>query len=234
MKNFQNIIPFVLFALLISAGICYAQEQNDNGEITKTEKNELVKPTAAEEGIKETPAEKEVTRSQEAPEKETTSEAVVQKPEEQKAAVQQPVLSETVREETRATKEKETEKTTASSERRAAAQQARKSTSSIKNGLLTMTDEQYKFSRIPGLVREKRPGTDSDDTVVELKDQEVSEKGLSKEDAGTSGGLWGMSRETTDFLIKGSLVLLIVVLFILYRMRSRGQNRTVLGSFPKR
>ncbi len=100
------------------------------------------------------------------------------------------------------------------------------------SGLLDVNDEEYRYARIPGMPPVRK--TDSSQAVS--SDEMTAENpSVAQSDAGKdTGGLFGLSKETGDTLTRVALVLLIAVIFILYRFRSRGGGRRVARSYPKR
>ncbi len=71
--------------------------------------------------------------------------------------------------------------------------------------------------RIPGIKLKKE---DNDD-IVSIPDDKA--KGSDEKDK--SKGLFGMSESISEIVTKGSIILLILFIIVLYRMRSRGPGR---------
>jgi hypothetical protein len=93
--------------------------------------------------------------------------------------------------------------------------------------LLPIEDGNYKYSRIPGIQLKETKGASSDDIV------RLSEKSGGDSSGAGKSGLFGMSKSSQDTLVKISILLLIVVIFILYRIRSGRSSRRVFKSFRK-
>lgn len=101
--------------------------------------------------------------------------------------------------------------------------------------LREVDDEDYKYTRIPGFKKDKF-FNHSESSDVKLNNNVVEEeKPVPQSDEDDSEkGLFGLSKQTSDLLTKGSLILFILVILVLYRLRSKGNSRTVLRRFPKR
>jgi hypothetical protein len=93
--------------------------------------------------------------------------------------------------------------------------------------LLPIEDGNYKYSRIPGIQLKEAMGSSSDDIV------RLSEKSPGDSSGAGKSGLFGMSKSSQDTLVKISILLLVVVIFILYRIRSGRSSRRVFKSFRK-
>lgn len=101
--------------------------------------------------------------------------------------------------------------------------------------LLEVDDENYKYSRIPDFQKGKVIEKSELPVVTTATELENTKSPVpSSKENNEGAGLLGMSKSTSDLLIKGSLVIFILVIFILYKLRSRGNSKTVLRSFPKR
>jgi len=100
------------------------------------------------------------------------------------------------------------------------------------DGLLMIKDGDYKYKRIPEIKLDKKEVEEEE--IVKISDSEKAViKTEEKEPEGT--GLFGLSKNTTDIIAKGSIVLLILLIFILYRFRSRkSDSSSVLRSLPKK
>ncbi len=96
------------------------------------------------------------------------------------------------------------------------------------DGLLDITEGAFKYRRIPRIkITEavvQQPG--------EQPKAAEAKKEAEKETTGTKG-LFGLSQGATDVLAKVFLFGIIIVVFILYKYRSRGRRSSVLKRFPK-
>lgn len=99
----------------------------------------------------------------------------------------------------------------------------------VGDGLLDITDGAFKYRRIPGIrITESPiqtvppPEASGDVKAVEGKNAEDGEKGL-----------FGLSRSATDTLARIVLFGIIILIFVLYRIRARGRRSSVLKRFPK-
>ncbi len=94
-------------------------------------------------------------------------------------------------------------------------------------GLLDIQDGDFIYRRIP-----------------EKKFPEAAQSGLEEFEIGASTppaeevpdlsqrkGLFGLSARTTDYIAKGFLAFIVIVIFVLYRMRARTRRSTVHKSF---
>ena len=98
--------------------------------------------------------------------------------------------------------------------------------------LLSIEDGNFRYSRIPG-IKLKQPSSETGGEIVHVPSETEnisSDQNSSKE---KGNGLLGMSKSTTDIVVKVALLLLIFLVFILYRIRSGRSNRRVLRSFRK-
>ncbi len=96
--------------------------------------------------------------------------------------------------------------------------------------LLPIKEGSFKYKRIPEIVIEEAEKGEEDD-FVHIPDENLEESGKNTVDAGEKGFL-GLKRETSDWVAKIGLALLLIIIFLLYRVRSRG-SRSVHRSFPK-
>jgi hypothetical protein len=97
------------------------------------------------------------------------------------------------------------------------------------DGLLDITDGAFKYRRIPGIRITESPietvppsEASGDARAVEEKSVEDGEKGL-----------FGLSRSATDTLARIVLFGIIILIFVLYRIRARNRRSSVLKRFPK-
>lgn len=99
------------------------------------------------------------------------------------------------------------------------------------SALLRVDEGAFKYSRIPEIViNEPKPS----DTAAETRNEEV----VPDDEKAAEGGFLGMRKETADVVAKGGILLLILVIFILYKSRmkgtgKRGPGRNVLNSYRK-
>lgn len=106
--------------------------------------------------------------------------------------------------------------------------------SEIRGEKLLSIDEDYKYLRIPGLKIEKYKGGDANVNIVDAKDVNASNIDIEeKKSLSEKKGLLGMSKDKSDIVAKISLVFFIVFIFILYRVRNKRSNRSVLRSVLK-
>jgi hypothetical protein len=99
----------------------------------------------------------------------------------------------------------------------------------VNGSLLSSGDDSHKFERIPQWkVKKKRIVEDIKEDIVKMPQDNDSVK-----KAGEQKGLLGMSNSTEDLLAKISLIGLIVLIFVLYRLRS-GNSRTKRRRYPKK
>jgi hypothetical protein len=96
--------------------------------------------------------------------------------------------------------------------------------------LLDITEGAFKYKRIPGIKiadvarNSSKPLTGD---KIEKPANDVSKN------TGEKKGLFGLTIKNTDFLAKLILFGIIIVVFILYRYRTRGRRSSVLKRFPK-
>ena len=107
-----------------------------------------------------------------------------------------------------------------------------KQTATGVTGLLELNDDELKFMRIPGLVSVKNVEPPA---VIETAEGDAVKTAEADDEADENNdGILGMSKETSDVVTRIALVMLVVIIFVLYRLRSRGGSRKVLRSYPKR
>ena len=95
------------------------------------------------------------------------------------------------------------------------------------DGLLEITDGYFKYIRIPGIKI-------SDTGAETQEDEEKQVTNFESPSSEEEGGLFGIPKGTTDFAAKVVLVLIIALMFIIFKIRSRGKQGTnVLRRFPK-
>jgi len=100
------------------------------------------------------------------------------------------------------------------------------------SGLLFFRDGDYKYTRIPGYKPDSGEKGNGNE-IVRIPGPVGTVKEESTID--TEGkGLFGFSRQSTNYIAKGSILLLIIVIFVLYRFRSKKSNSGVLRSLPKK
>jgi hypothetical protein len=100
----------------------------------------------------------------------------------------------------------------------------------IDSGLLEIVEGDFKYSRIPEIKIPERILVNEERTETKRVEGKESKDTL---DEKGKKGLFGLSRKTTDLVAKGILILIIVVIFILYRARSKDKRSKVLRRFPK-
>ncbi len=96
--------------------------------------------------------------------------------------------------------------------------------------LLTVDPEEYRYDRIPGFASGKQSDGE--------KEEKSSSVGISTEKAGDEksdkDGLFGYSKKTTDAVMKFSIVFLVFIVFVLYRVRSRKSSGNVLRRYSRK
>ncbi len=93
-------------------------------------------------------------------------------------------------------------------------------------GLLDLSDGDFLYRRIPD---KKFPQATSLAGDAFLSDAAVNPE--ENPDMSQRKGLFGLSARATDYLAKGFLVFIILMIVILYRMRSKSRRSTVHKSF---
>lgn len=100
----------------------------------------------------------------------------------------------------------------------------------FRSSLLLIDGGNYKYKRIPNIKIETKKSNQIEEIdivkIPDMIDEQVPET--------EKKGLFGFSKEVTDTIAKGALVLLILLIFILYKARSKSSNRKVLKSYPKK
>jgi hypothetical protein len=102
--------------------------------------------------------------------------------------------------------------------------------------LLGIDEGNFKYSRIPeiSLNEVKAPLAE----VRDRNEDEAEGDGFPGDQGTDEGGFLGMKKGTADIVAKGGIVLLILVIFVLYKSRmkgtgKRGPGRNVLNSYRK-
>lgn len=93
-------------------------------------------------------------------------------------------------------------------------------------GLLDLSDGDFLYRRIPDKKFPQTPSTAGDSF---LSDASVHPE--ENPDMSQRKGLFGLSARATDYIAKGFLVFIILIIVILYRMRSKSRKSTVHKSF---
>lgn len=97
-------------------------------------------------------------------------------------------------------------------------------------GLLEISEGAFKYRRIPHIKIAETAVQPPDARPGESEEKKKAER--DKEASGEKG-LFGLSKGTTDVLAKVFLFGIIIVVFLLYRYRTRGRRSSVLKRFPK-
>lgn len=96
--------------------------------------------------------------------------------------------------------------------------------------LLQIKEGNFKYSRIPGIVLKESEKSQENDFVhisaENLDDPEKQSTNIEEK------GFLGLEKKTADWVAKIGLALLLLIIFLLYRVRSRS-SRSVHRSFPK-
>jgi len=92
-------------------------------------------------------------------------------------------------------------------------------------GVLDMEEGTFRYSRIPEKVI---PAVTADNYIA--PDQGAN--GEFAESPGERRGLFGFGPDATGYIAKGVLVFVIILIFIMYRMRSGSRDNKVLRRFP--
>lgn len=99
----------------------------------------------------------------------------------------------------------------------------------VDEGILLIHEGPFKYQRIPGY-KAPEAGKVRDDAVKEKEERDAKKEDGSKKD---TGGLFGFSKSTTDLVAKTVLAGIILLIFILYRIRTKNRRSSVLKRFPK-
>ena len=94
----------------------------------------------------------------------------------------------------------------------------------IDNGLLRISPDDTIFKRIPEIKLNNNKKPFKVEEIVRIPDT-LGETDESSKNASGSDGLFGFSKEKTEVIAQVSIVLLILLVFILYKARSRGPIR---------
>ncbi len=97
------------------------------------------------------------------------------------------------------------------------------------DGLLDITEGAFKYRRIPGIKIAESP-VETAPPAQSAHDGKVIEETSAE---GGDAGLFGLSRSSTDTLARVVLFGIIVLIFVLYRIRARSRRSSVLKRFPK-
>ena len=89
------------------------------------------------------------------------------------------------------------------------------------NSLLSITDGTFRYSRIPGITIKE-----NNEPITTVVKEEVPETAEEK-------GIFGLSKKASDRIAKIILVVIVIFVFILYRMRTKNTRGSVLRRFPK-
>lgn len=89
-------------------------------------------------------------------------------------------------------------------------------------GLLEIEEGDFLYSRIPEKKISQPVPSSSDEFVSDISSQTES-----LHDASQKKGLFGLSARATDYLAKGFLLFIVLLILILYRVRSRTRRNTV-------
>jgi|GEM_PF-2364303 len=107
--------------------------------------------------------------------------------------------------------------------------------------IIELNDGNYKYSRIPGIIlTENRISSEVESSKIISDVNEVvpDKETFSKDDKGNNG-FFNFGKNLSDIIAKGGILLLIIVIFFLYRIRNkgasskRGSKRNVLNSYRK-
>jgi len=91
------------------------------------------------------------------------------------------------------------------------------------DGLLSITDGDYRYDRIPG---NEKPKSADEKFEKDINNFEKNSKEKEIEESSTKIiGLFGLSKSITDLLAWGFLFVLVILIFLLYRVRSRSKRR---------
>ncbi len=112
---------------------------------------------------------------------------------------------------------------------------AEEDNSSSDNLLLPINEGNYKYKRIPDIKLVEKSLSMAEPNM-ENNGNQLTESVVS--DSSEGSGFFGLSKKTADIVAKGGILLLILVIFILYKVRSRGpgrrsSGRSVMNSYRK-
>ncbi|HOP63953.1 MAG TPA: hypothetical protein PK906_11310 [Spirochaetota bacterium] len=100
--------------------------------------------------------------------------------------------------------------------------------------LLLINEGNFKYKRIPDIKI-----ADSEPVMVEQINQETADAAdTGNQDDSAGKGFFGLSKSTADVVAKGGILLMVLVIFILYKTRSRSSvrrssARNVMNSYRK-
>jgi len=208
-----KIIAIVLFSLLVSFPVIFAQEKNTTDSSVKSVQQDNISGTVP------------VSEMEKNPITETKTETV--KTDSLGIKQSQPVGN---KDDThKKVNKKSSEKKVLSSP--AVTKQESASQVKIESDLLLISEGNFKYKRIPDikLADIKPEAVDSNTKVAEAV----------KPVKNTSTGFFGLSKTASDIIVKGGILLLILLIFILYKSRMSGpgnkstKKRNVLNSYRK-
>ena len=110
----------------------------------------------------------------------------------------------------------------------------------IKNDLFLFVDSNdYKFLRIEGISpKEEIDNTQFEKTEIKNIPENTDHydlKNISKKnDKKEVKGFLGFSKDNTDLITRGVLIFLLILIFVLYKLKSGTSNRNVLRNYPKK
>jgi len=94
--------------------------------------------------------------------------------------------------------------------------------SQYNNGLLFVKDKEFLYIRIPEIKIEEEKTAHSDEIVRIPADEKTADNEINKKD---EEGIFGLSKDSTSSIAKGSLIVLILLIFILYKIRIKQPPR---------
>ena len=101
--------------------------------------------------------------------------------------------------------------------------------------LLYIKDGSYKYKRIPGFKEVNKTKENPENEIVKIPENKKESENVNIDiNKNFEKGLFGLSKETTDLIARGALVFLILIIFILYRMRSKKTSHNVLRRYPNK
>jgi len=100
--------------------------------------------------------------------------------------------------------------------------------------LLPINEGNFKYKRIPDIKLPDRTPSMAEQNAQNINNASDGENSM---DVSSGDGFFGLSKNTADIVAKGGILLLVLGIFILYRLRSRGGRRgsstSVLKSYRK-
>lgn len=103
----------------------------------------------------------------------------------------------------------------------------------VSDGLLEINDGSFIYKRIPEIRIEEKRMQSSEDLSGDSSEKVVADEKEKNVDGIEKKGLFGLSKQSTDVMAKIVLILIILVIFVLYKTRSREGQSNVLRRFPK-